>query len=148
MEALYKALMIKWNSNSAAELRVLCKGGLWTAEGIRSGTNTDRTGIGLSEAYIIYSSSADASTKTMSSVIEEPTIDFLVCIQAEDGSQLAAQIRDEFIAVFDDVDLPMDKTSRGVAQRMVSMTRQNVGTVAKDPNQGWIVPISYNVMYG
>jgi len=148
MESLLKALMIKWNGNAAAELRTLCKGGLWAAEAIRKGTNNDRVGVDSGENYVMYSFPADDSEKTMSSTLEKPLMDFLISVPGEDDSQVAIQIRDEFVRVFDDVVLELDTGDEGTALNMVSMTRQNVGILQKDPDEGYIVPITYEIIYG
>jgi len=153
MEALLKAIKIKWDSNAAAELRALCKGGLWGLEAVRKGTNNDRTGIAegtnnVLDNYIVLSFPGDISDKSMSSVIENVTADFNIFVSDEEGLQAIVQIRDEFKAVFDDVVLPMDKDGAGNTQRMVSMTRQTVGTPQKDPDEGYFLPITYEIMFG
>lgn len=149
MEQLYKAIFEKWTTSDAAPARDLAKGGLWNAEGVRAGTNTnDRTGIASGELYVVVTGGTGGIIKTMSSQLEEPIIDFTFYTPDSSGLQALVQLRDRVIDLYDDATFTLDKNWKEETLSFISITRTTSGQPIKDPDEGYFIVESYDVIYG
>ena len=144
MNELLKAIMTRWRSDAGGRVREQCPGGLWQTEAPAGILDSGKT-------CCIYTVLPGSIMDTMSSKIEQPVIDFAFYQSDEDQSETGGtcvMARDAFVKVYDDVLLEMEDDDDGNSRRMIQAKRLYMGTLQKDPDEGFFCVVSYQFMWG
>ena len=140
MEELAKALYAWWKNDACAAARSIATDGLWLLEVPEGKASSGR--------YVLYSFTAINTENTNTTTIEHCLVTFTMFVTDEDGARTLITLRDALVAGYDNRVLDMNKDAQGNTPNMVRMIRQFTGNVTKDPDEGYMCAVDYEVIYG
>ena len=143
---LLRGIKQLWDSDDAAAAREQIPGDLWVAEAPAVTARNKKT-------YCVLRVQPGTVFETNTSIIEEGSLEFTIYSTSEETTSQSDYpcyvARDALIRLLDNTTaIELTDDIDGNKQRVIRFNREMVGSILKDPDEGYFTVVQYSCMYG